>query len=109
MVYQNDELQPVEQRLERLEQRMETGRHNERARRFNRRSVSAQGNAALQPLHRDEAAAAGGAHQLGALPPPGMFPANAGALAEVGVVRPCGVLLALGTCRLRSDGQRGQI
>lgn len=81
--------QGLEQRLEHLEQELLALKHNKRARRFNRSSVTAVGHAALQPLRREEEAAAGGAHQLGALPPPGIFPADTAALSEVGNGRPC--------------------
>lgn len=89
----------VEQRLGRIEQGQLVSRHNERARRLNRRAVSTVGNAALQPLRREEEAAAGGAYQLGALPTADIqFPEDTDALRAVGVVRPC---------RLRSDVNPG--
>lgn len=106
IVNENNVLQRMEQRLGRVEQRLgriEQGqlvsRRNERARRLNRRAVSTVGNAALQPLRREEEAAAGGAYQLGALPTADIqFPEDTDALRAVGVVRPC---------RLRSDVNPG--
>lgn len=81
--------QRLEQGLEHLQQQLLACSHNERARRHNLYIRVAPGRPALKPLRRETAAAAGGAHQLGALPPPGMFPADIVALWEVGVVRPC--------------------